>query len=137
MKNLKQTSIAVMFGLLMNGFAFAGQTQSQNAAENQYYEPLRVGMYRVKNSLSMNVLVEKEKNTRVNIRLLDNKGKVLHQEFVGKGVERIGQKFDFSQINDGQYTIEIVSGDEKIVKNISLATTEIAEVAGRKLVALN
>jgi hypothetical protein len=137
MKNLKQTSIAVMFCLFISGSAFAGQTKFQNAAESQNSEPLRVGMYRVKNSLAMNVLVEKEKKSRINIRLLDNTGKVLHQEFVGKGIEKIGQKFDFSQISDGQYTIEIVSGNEKIVKNISLATTEIAEVAGRKLVALN
>jgi len=137
MKNFKQTYLAVMFGLLMSGFAFAGQTKFQNAAGSQNSEPFRVGMYRVKNSLAMNVLVEKEKKSRVNIRLLDNTGKVLHQEFVGKGIEKIGQKFDFSQISDGQYTIEIVSGNEKIVKNISLATTEIAEVAGRKLVALN
>ena len=137
MKNLKQTSIAVMFCLFISGSVFAGQTKFQNVAGGQNSEPFRVGMYRVKNSLAMNVLVEKEKKSRVNIRLLDSTGKVLHQEFVGKGIEKIGQKFDFSQISDGQYTIEIVSGNEKIVKNISLATTEIAEVAGRKLVALN
>ena len=124
-----------MIGLLVSGFAFAGQTQ--HASGNKYYEPFRVGMYRVKNTLMMNVLVEKEKNSRINIRLIDSSGKILHQESVGKGIEKIGQKFDFSEISDGNYKIEIVSGDEKIVKNINLATTEIAEVAGRKLVALN
>ncbi|GLU54883.1 hypothetical protein Dfri01_43440 [Dyadobacter frigoris] len=135
MKKFKTTFVAVMLGLLVSGFAFAGQTQ--NASGNNYYQPFRVGMYRVKNTLMMNVLVEKEKDTRVHIRLLDSNGKILHQEYVGKGIEKIGQKFDFSEISDGNYKIEIVSGEEKIVKNVSLATTEIAEVAGRKLVALN
>ncbi|MCF0059633.1 hypothetical protein [Dyadobacter sp. CY356] len=135
MKNFKTTFVAAMIGLLVSGSAFAGQTQ--NASGNKYYEPFRVGMYRVKNTLMMNVLVEKEKNARIHIRLVDSKGKILHQEFVGRGIEKIGQKFDFSEIGDGDYKIEIVSGEEKITKNVSLATTEIAEVAGRKLVALN
>lgn len=135
MKNFKTTFVAVMIGLLVSGSAFAVQTQ--NVSGNKYYEPFRVGMYRVKNTLMMNVLVEKEKNTRVHIRLVDSNGKILHQEYVGKGIEKIGQKFDFSEISDGDYKIEIVSGEEKITKNVSLATTEIAEVAGRKLVALN
>jgi hypothetical protein len=137
MKNLRKTSIALMLGLFIGGFASAQPLQSQNADGQKYYEPFRVGMYRVKNTLSMNVMVEKEKKARLHIRLLDSNGKLLHQEYVGRGIERVAQKFDFSQIHDGQYTIEIRSGEDKSVKMISLATTEIAEVTGRKLVALN
>jgi hypothetical protein len=137
MKNLRNTFLAAMFGLSVCSFAFAGQPHTRNASGNTYYEPIRVGMYRIKNSLVMNMLVEKQKKASLHIRLLDSKGKVLHEEYVGKGIEKVGQKFDFSQISDGQYTIEVASGEEKIIKNISLATTEVTEVAGRKLVALN
>lgn len=133
MRNFR--TIAVIICLLTCQLVSAKQLST--VTQDQYYEPIRVGMYRVKNTLSMNVLVEKDAGLRVHIRLLDSSGKVLHQEFVGRGVQRIAQKFDFSQVSDGKYVIEIGNDEEKVTKNISLATTEIAEIAGRKLVALN
>lgn len=135
MKNFQKTFIAAFCGLLLSSFVSAESLQ--NSAAEKYYESFRVGMYRVKNTLVMNLLLEKDKGVALNVKLIDGRGKVLHQEYIGKGLRKVGQKFDFSEINDGEYKIEITNGDERIVKNISLSTTEIAEVAGRRLIALN
>ncbi len=135
MKNFQKTFIAAFCGLLLSSFVSAEPLQ--NSAPEKYYESFRVGMYRVKNTLVMNLLLEKDKGVALNVKLLDARGKVLHQEYIGKGLRKVGQKFDFSEINDGEYKIEITNGDERIVKNISLSTTEIAEIAGRRLIALN
>ncbi|MDQ6479677.1 hypothetical protein [Dyadobacter sp. LHD-138] len=135
MKNLQKTFIAAFCGLLLSNFVSAEQLQ--NSPAEKYDESFRVGMYRVKNSLVMNLLLEKDKGVGLHLKLMDARGRVLHQEYIGKGLRKVGQKFDFSEINDGEYKIEITNGDERIVKNISLSTTEIAEIAGRRLVALN
>jgi hypothetical protein len=135
MKNLQKTFIAAVCGLLMSSFVSAQQIQ--NSVSEKYYESFRVGMYRVKNSLVMNLLMEKEKGVGLEVKLTDARGKVLHHEYIGRGLRKVGQKFDFSAITDGEYRIEITNGDERITKNISLSTTEIAEVSGRRLIALN
>lgn len=135
MKNLNKTFIAALCGLLMSSFVSAGP--AQDASTEKETESFRVGMYRIKNSLVMNLMLEKEKGVAVNVKLMDARGKVLHREYIGKGLRKVGQKFDFSAIDDGQYRIEITNGNERVTKNISLSTTEIAEVSGRKLIALN
>ena len=135
MKNFRKIFVAAFCGVLMTNLVLAQQLQ--NPDQGNYNESFRVGMYRVKNSLVMNLLLEKDKGVSLNIRLIDSKSRVLHQEYVAKGLRKAGQKFDFSDVNDGNYKIEIRNGDECITKNISLSTSEIAEVSGRRLVAFN
>ena len=135
MKNSRKIFAATLCGLLMTNFGSAQQLR--NPDKGNYYESFRVGMYRVKNSLVMNLLLEKDKGVSLNIKLVDSSGKVLHQEYISKGLRKVGQKFDFSDVSDGNYKIEITNGDERITKNISLSTSEIAEVSGRRLVAFN
>jgi len=135
MKNFRKILVAALCGVLITNLVSAGQLQDSD--KGKYYESFRVGMYRVKNSLVMNLLLEKDKGVSINIKLVDSKGKVLHQEYIAKGLRKVGQKFDFSDVSDGNYKIEITNGDERITKNISLSTSEIAEVSGRRLVAFN
>jgi len=61
----------------------------------------------------------------------------MHQEVLSKSLEKYGRKFNFSEIEDGNYTLEISDENEKIVKNIHLTTNEVTEVKGRSLVAMN
>jgi len=135
MKNFKKMFAAIVCALLVSSLVSAGPLQ--DLPKGKYYESFRVGMYRIKNSLTLNLLLEKDKGVSVNVRLVDSRGTVLHQEYVGKGLRKVGQKFDFSEVGDGDYKIEIINGDERVVKYINLTTTEIAEVSGRRLVALN
>ncbi len=94
-------------------------------------------MYRVKDSLKMRLLMAKKTGERVTLRLLNQRGQVLHEEVVGKRRQKYSRDFDFSQIKDGRYTIEIVHQDEVVRRSINLTTTDLVETPARTLVAIN
>ncbi len=94
-----------------------------------------VGMYRVRESLKMRLLMEKKLGKTVSIRLLDPNGQVLHDEVIGKQMQKYGRSFDFSQMKDGRYTFEISDGKDLIQKNIKLNSAEVKEIPRRTLVA--
>jgi hypothetical protein len=137
MKNVMKTIAAAAFGLLLMSNNVSAATLDPKAeCKNNTCEKFKVGMYRVKDTVSMNVLMEKEKGERVAIRLMDSKGKVLHEEYVPRYLSKFGRKLNFEQISDGVYTLEISNDHEKIVKSIYLATNEVREV-DRTLVGAN
>ncbi|NIJ55710.1 hypothetical protein [Dyadobacter arcticus] len=104
--------------------------------KNNTCEKFRVGMYRVNDTVTMNLLIEKEKGDRLAIRLLDQKGKVLMEDIVPRNIDKLGRKLNFSEIEDGIYTLEVANGTEKVVKSIYLSTSEVREV-NRTLVGVN
>ncbi|MCE7066373.1 hypothetical protein [Dyadobacter sp. CY326] len=137
MKNMIKTLAAAAFGLLLlTGNTFANPIDSKAECKNNSCEKFKVGMYRVKNTVSMNLLMEKQKGERVVIRLMDTKGNMLHEEYVPKYLTKYGRKLNFDEIRDGVYTLEISNDSEKIVKSIYLATNEVREVE-RTLVGSN
>ena len=137
MRNLRKTVAAAVFTLLFGSIqVFATPVETKAECKNNSCEKFKVGMYRVKNTVSMNLLMEKEEGERIAIRLMDNKGSVLHEEYVPRYVSKFGRKLNFEQMNDGFYTLEISNDNEKIVKSIHLSTKEVREVE-RSLVGLN
>lgn len=138
MTNILKATAAATFGL----FFIAAQIQADPIVEpkaeckNNTCEKFRVGMYRVRDTMSMNVMMEKEKGEKVAIRLLDSKGNLLHEEFIPKYLSKVGRKLNFDEMNDGVYTIEISNDREKIVKNVYLSTKEVREV-NRTLMGAN
>lgn len=136
MKNILRTAAAFTL------FIAAAQVQADPIVEtkaeckNNTCETFRVGMYRVRDTMSMNVMMEKDKGEKVSIRLLDSKGKLLHEEHVAKYLTKVGRKLSFDEMNDGVYTIEISNDREKIVKNVYLSTKEVREV-NRTLLGAN
>ena len=137
MKNVLKMIATAAFGLLLMGNVVSAAILDPKAeCQNNTCEKFKVGMYRVKNTVSMNVLMEKQKGERVAIRLMDARGKVMHEEYVPKNLSKFGRKLNFEQINDGIYTLEISNDREKIVKSIYLATNEVSEVE-RTLVGAN
>ncbi|GHB72032.1 hypothetical protein [Persicitalea jodogahamensis] len=96
-----------------------------------------VGMYRIQKSLKMRLLLEKKPGKTVSVRLLDQQGHVLHDEVVGRQMHKYGRSFDFSQMEDGRYTLEISDGKELIQKDIKLNSAEVKETPKRTLVAEN
>ncbi|WP_044172392.1 hypothetical protein [Flectobacillus major] len=79
-----------------------------------------IGMFQSKNSLKMNLMLEKVTDKRISIVLKDEDGRVLHQETVAKKVPSYCGKFDMSELQDGVYTFEITDGTEKIIKKVNL-----------------
>ena len=138
MKNvIKSLVIAACGVVFLNANVSASLVETKTECKNNSCQNFRVGMYRIRNTVTMNVLLEKSKGERLEIRLLNEKGKVLHEEYVTKLLQKYGRKFNFSEIEDGNYTIEISDENEKVVKNIHLTTNEVTEVKGRSLVAVN
>ena len=138
MKNVMKTIAAAAFSLfLFNQSATAlPAIEPTVQCKNNTCENFRVGMYRVKGTESMNMLVEKQKGERLSIRITDQKGKVLHEEMIGKKISKFGKRLNFSAMQDGNYILEIFNEREKIVKNILLSTNEIKEV-DRRIIGMN
>ncbi|MCE6992978.1 hypothetical protein [Dyadobacter sp. CY323] len=138
MRNVMKTVATAAFGLLfVAGHVFAAQpTVELKECKNNTCERFRVGMYRVKDTVTMNLLVEKEKGERLSIRLMDQKGKVLMEDITPRQIEKFGRKLNFSEIQDGVYTLEVADGTEKVVKSIYLSTNEVREV-NRTLLGVN
>lgn len=134
MKNVMKTIVAAACGvLLLNANVSAALVETKAECKNNTCENFRIGMYRVKNTLTMNFLLEKTKGERLSLRLLNEKGQVIHEENISKSLEKYGRKFNFSEIADGNYTLEVSDEYEKIVRNIQLTTNEVKEVNGRSL----
>lgn len=95
-----------------------------------------VGMYQTVNTLKLNLMVEKQVGDRLEIAIKNDKGEVLYTETIAKNDAKYHGKFDFSQLGDGQYSVEISGGKEKIVKNINLSTNT-PEPETTRLISMN
>ncbi|GAB2779251.1 hypothetical protein GCM10027275_23490 [Rhabdobacter roseus] len=147
MKNGLKTMMAAACGVLMSGMISAatlqpkpGQSETVKPTQeckNNRCETFGVGMYRIQNTLKMNLLIEKQEGERLTVRLLNEQGQVLHEDLLTKKQKKYARRLDFSEIKDGRYTVEITNGQERIVKQINLSTQGIVEAPARTLVAMN
>ncbi|QRR02016.1 hypothetical protein [Dyadobacter sandarakinus] len=137
MKNLIRTVAATALSLAICTQAItAAPIDPKSECKNNTCETFRAGMYRVKNTMTMNLLLEKQKGERVVVRLLSENGKVLHNEYLPKSQTKYGRKLNFSEMKDGDYILEISGDREKIVKNIRLGSDDVREVR-RTLITMN
>jgi hypothetical protein len=143
MKTVTKPLMIALCGMLMYGTVSASgpepavKTEADQVDEAARKKPFQVGMYRVIHTLSMNVLIEKKLGERVIVKLLDPKGHVLYQDYMGVKQKKYARKFDFSEVPDGKYAVVITNGDEEIVKDIRLSTQKLYEMPARSLVAVN
>jgi hypothetical protein len=138
MKNVMKSIAAAACGIaLLSANVSIAMVGPKTECKNNRCENFQVGMYRLKNTVTMNVLLEKSKGERVVIKLLNEKGNVIHSEILAKPLEKYSRKFNFEEVPDGNYTLEISDENEKVVKNIHLTTNEVTEVKGRSLIASN
>lgn len=131
MKKVMNSMLSIAIAAMVVFPSSAALQRQQAECKNNECEGFKVGMYRIKDTLTMNFLMDKQKDRGVMLRLRDNAGKVIYQEYVGKAISRFGKKFNFSQVEDGHYTLEISDQTERIVKNIFLTSREVSEVEGR------
>lgn len=151
MKTLKNTGVTLMLAVITATAALAQnpsqtlakaeqmtQTEITNTPQSQaVVQPKTFGisLYRVQQSLTMHLNMEKKAGERATVRLLDQNGQVLHEEWVGRLTKKYACEFDFSQIKDGRYTIEVANGAEISRKNIELSSAKIVQTPDRNLVA--
>ena len=77
------------------------------------------GIYTTKEG-KIRVNVDKFNKKATVILLEDSKGKVLHQEVVGKNETKFRRLLDMSQLPTGEYTLKITSDGEKQIKKLGL-----------------
>ncbi len=127
MKTLKTSIIALTFALLS-----AATLQAQNAPKT-----FDTSLYRVQESMTIRLSMDKNLGEKVSIRLLNKNGEVLHRESVGRRIKKYACDFDLSKVSDGDYTIVITNGGEVQTKSIHLGSAEVIKAPARTLVALN
>jgi hypothetical protein len=142
MKNVKRMLVVALCGMMMSASVEAGTeagtpTKEMRECKNNDCGTFQVGMYRVQNTMNMKLILYKEAGEVVTVRLKNQKGEVLHEEVLGKKTQKYARPFNFSDSQDGRYTLEISNGEEVVRKDIKLSTKDIVETPARTLVAVN
>lgn len=138
MKNVKRMLVAALCGMMMSASVEAGTPQKEmRECRNNDCGTFQVGMYRIQNSLNMKLILYKEAGEVVTVRLRNQKGEVMYQEVLGRKTRKYARPFNFSDSQDGRYSLEVSNGEEMVRKDIKLSTKDIVETPARTLVAVN
>jgi len=113
-KYVKNFALALVAGL----FTFS----AVSATELPEGKTFDVGMYRVVNTMKINVMIAKEQGNWVEIRLKNADNETIYVEVVNRKTKQFAKKFDLEGLEDGKYRFEITNGKETIVKEINLQT---------------
>ncbi len=112
-----------LFKTLAIALVATGLTFNANAVDDKTNKAtFNVGMYRVENTMKMNVLVEKMEGSTTNIALKDSKGETIYSETLSKKGTKYSKKWNLENLADGKYNFVISNGSEKIVKEVNLST---------------
>ena len=82
----------------------------------------------------LNIALEKETGGVVDIRMKSADGKVLFSQHLGKKEKSARVRLDMSDLQDGNYQVEITNGVETTVHNVTLSTPQPS--APSRLVAI-
>lgn len=96
-----------------------------------------ISLYRIQQSMTVCLSVEKAVGEKVLVRLLNTKGEELHRESLGRHTDKYACRFDLGSLTDGAYTVEVRNGAEVMRKLVNLSTVQPVESSSRTLVALN
>ena len=118
-KTIKNFAIALAAGIFTFSTVLATEPVATKLDGNKSFG---VGMYRIINSMKVNVAIEKTQGNIVEIRLKNERNEVIYTEFVGKKSVKFAKKFDLTGLADGKYRFEISNGKEMITKEINVET---------------
>lgn len=116
---LKNFAMALVAGVFTFTTVLATEPIATKLDANKTFD---VGMYRITNSMKVNVMIEKTAGKSLEINLLNDKNEVVYTEFVSKKASKFAKKFDLTGLADGMYRFEISNGNEKITREVNLET---------------
>lgn len=103
-----------------------------NNAENGYPENLiskansfSLILQPIKNSERIRMIIEKEKGKKLNVQLVSPNGNSILSFTTDKKSESVLRKFNFSEAEEGVYTLEVSDGAETINKKIILQRARV------------
>jgi hypothetical protein len=106
---VKAFIVAIAMVCTSNLTSFANNTNDEASAS------VKSKISQVNKSLSFNVWVENAANKKVMVVVLDADKNEIHREYVGKSSVKFAKTFDFSNLNDGKYTIEVIDSNVDVV----------------------
>lgn len=117
---VKAFIVAIAMVCTSNLSSFANNTNDGANAS------VKTRITQVNKSLSFNVWVENT-NKKVMVVVLDADKNEIHREYVGSRSEKFAKTFDFSNLNDGKYTIEVITSNVDVVdsKSFEIKTNQI------------
>ncbi|MBC3787914.1 T9SS type A sorting domain-containing protein [Spirosoma utsteinense] len=92
------------------------------------------GMYTTADG-KLNIALDKQAGGTVDVRLINQEGKVLYDQQVGKHQTTARLRLDLSELPDGAYKVVISNGKDVTTKAVTILTKPVATLA--RLVALN
>lgn len=117
---VKAFIVAMAMVCTSNLSSFANNTNDETTAS------IKTRITQVNRSLSFNVWVENT-NKKVMVVVLDADKNEIHREYVSSKSDKFAKTFDFSNLSDGKYTIEVVTSNVDVVdsKSFEIKTNQI------------
>jgi hypothetical protein len=112
---------------LFKTFAVLALTGTMAFAANVKPNSFKVGMYNVQNTNTLKIFLEKENDHALVMEIKDLKGNTLQRELVGKNKTNAGVSLDLSNLESGEYTLQISDKHSTYTKNIEVQKKEIKE----------
>ncbi|MEI7586315.1 hypothetical protein [Runella sp.] len=112
MKTLVTTLVCAL--ALSSSVAFAS-----DPTEDKKAKPLQIGVFTTKDS-KIQMAVRKGTGEKAIITLRDAKQNVIHEEVMSKNSEKFDARFDVSELAEGNYTLEVAAGKDKIQRQVSI-----------------
>ena|GEM_PF-609761 len=125
----KQTAMKNTFKTLACALALSTTVAFANPTEEKTAAKFEASAFITKDA-SIQVAVKKNVHERVYLTLSNAKGEVLFTETILKNDMSYAAKLNLSELADGAYKIEIVAGNDRVVKqlNVSTKTTDVARI---------
>jgi hypothetical protein len=91
-------------------------------------ETFSVSVQQVGSSQVMRVSIDKQEGKRLVVTLRDADGNSIYSTLTDKGNSRIETDYNFSDAEQGNYTLEVSDGKTKVKKQIVLERIKVQEV---------
>jgi hypothetical protein len=117
---VKAFIVAIAMVCTSNLSSFANNTNDGTTAS------VKTKITQVSKTLSFNVWIEST-GKKIMVVVLDADKNEIHREYVSSKSEKFAKTFDFSNLSDGKYTIEVVSSNIDVVdsKTFEIKTNQI------------
>ncbi|GAB4037339.1 hypothetical protein [Spirosoma jeollabukense] len=132
MKILAQSILTALLLSTATLVSTAATTAENPAAPTATTSSYKVAVFPSSSAPKLNVYVERKPGQFMLISLKSLDGALLSKQLVGKKEGNFHFKFDLSDLQDGQYKVEVVSGNDVTVHPVTL-TTKPAQIAARVL----
>jgi hypothetical protein len=99
------------------------ETISQEFEANQttpVSSSIEMGLYQVKDSQTMNVMIENNGDKATELNLKSDNGEILYSETINKNIKKYSRKFNMSNLPVGNYHFEAASGLDKTSKEVGI-----------------